>query len=69
MPIIIDGLDNPNAVQQTVDAIKAMAQAHCAYCKAGLDRHAETGGQTFIHILTRGADGQVLKWRPCTRAS
>ncbi len=41
--------------------------AHCAYCEAGLDRTAETGGKTFIHILTRGAGGQMLKWHPCTR--
>lgn len=39
---------------------------HCAYCKAGLDRTAETGGVTFIHILTRDADGRILKSRPCT---
>ena len=41
--------------------------AHCAYCNAGIDRTAETGGLTFIHILTRGAGGQMLKWRPCGR--
>lgn len=39
---------------------------HCPYCNAGLDRTAETGGRTFIHILTRGAEGQILKWHPCT---
>lgn len=48
--------------------VMAIARAHCAYCKAGLDRTAETGGLTFIHILTRGADGQILKWRPCNRS-
>lgn len=68
MPIVIDGLDNPSAIQQTVDAIKAMTPPHCAYCKAGFDRTAETGGVTFIHILTRGAGGQILKWHPCTRS-
>lgn len=42
---------------------------HCAYCSAGLERTAETGGQTFIHVLTRGAGGQILKWHPCTRSN
>lgn len=47
------------------DYMQAMPP-HCAYCGAGLDRTAETGGKTFIHILTRGAGGQILKWHPCT---
>lgn len=39
---------------------------HCAYCNAGFDRTAGTGGQKFIHVLTRGAGGQILKWHLCT---
>ncbi len=40
---------------------------YCAYCEAGIDRTPETGGRTFIHVLTRGVGGQMLKWRPCGR--
>jgi hypothetical protein len=67
MPIIIDALDNPDAIKQTVDALRAMTPPHCAYCKAGLDRHAWTGG-TFIHVLTRDDQGRIAKSGPCTRS-
>lgn len=49
------------------DAARKVMARRCAYCNAGLDRHAWTGG-TFIHVLTRDAEGRIAKSRPCTRS-
>lgn len=64
MPTIIDGLDNPNAIQQTVDAIKQMVEPPCPGCKgtgegdAGDCPCAECGGtgkfENSIHDPKRG---------------
>jgi hypothetical protein len=54
----------------TCDFDKRMEAAgwfHCPYCAAGLDRTAETGGLTFIHVLTRDEHGRIERSRPCTR--
>lgn len=54
MPIVIDGLENPNAIQQTVDAIRAM---HCHYCAMG----APTFRDTDNMICHRVASNQAVE--------